>query len=256
MYMKYLATSTGHRVARSTDGGLTWPEDIPLMACGQGAPVVDFATHDVIIPCADGESLFVLKTASGIMQWQRMDIGEAAGNPNNVFVSVAVAGAGQYVYSWAEDVDNLTRVRAVATLDGGETWGEPITLSGENVTGVFPWVDANANGTVGAVWYEADLPGASDAIDAAWWPKHASLRITEAGLVLGQIQTLSAEKVHQGSICTSGLGCVLDGRSEDRRLLDFFEVDVDAAGRSHVAFTTTQTDVPTVWYAQVAPAAP
>lgn len=254
-YMKYLATAEGHRVTRSTDGGLTWPEDVPLMPCGQGAPIVDFAMHDVIIPCTDGRSLFLLKTAEGVMQWQRIDIGEADGNPDNVFVSAAVAGPGQYLYAWADATENLTRVRVVASTDGGDTWGAPLNLSAENVTGVFPWVDANANGTVAVVWYEADLPGPSDAIDAAWWPKHASLLLTESGLALGDVQRLSADKVHQGAICTSGLGCVVDGRSEDRRLLDFFEVDVDDAGRSHVAFTTTQTDVPTVWYAQVVPVA-
>lgn len=253
VYVKYLGNG-GHRVARSTNGGATFPEDVAIPDCGQGAPIVDFAEHEVVIPCVSGATLSLLRTAEGTQQWQPIPVLEAEGPAGNVFTSVAVAGARQYVYAYAETVENLTRVRAAATVDGGDTWGEPIPLSTADRTGVFPWVDANANGTVAVVWYEADQPGASDTIDAAWFPMHASLRIAPDGnLTLGPILALSAEKVHQGSICTSGLGCVLDGRAEDRRLLDFFEVDVDATGTSHVAFTTTQTDVPTVWYAQVAP---
>lgn len=256
--VKYLGNG-GFRVARSTNGGASFSEDVPIPSCGQGAIVADVASKEMLIPCVEGgTNLFVLRTADGAMQWQRIDAMEAEGPASNVFTAMAVAAPRQYVYAWAETLEDagFTRVRAIASVDGGETWGEPVTLSADNRTAVFPWVDANANGTVGVVWYEADQAGASDTMDAAWWPKHAALRLHADGtLAVGGVVTLSEEKVHQGAICTSGLGCVLDGRSEDRRLLDFFEVDVDEAGRSHVAFTTTQTDVPTVWYAQVAPVA-
>lgn len=254
VYVKYLATASGHRVARSTDAGLTFLEDVALPSCGQGAIVADLASREVVVPCQSGATLSMLRTAEGEMAWERIDVLEADGPAGNVFVSMAVAGPREYVFLWSESLDGFARVRAVASVDGGASWGEPVTLSSDNRTAVFPWIDANPDGIVGAVFYEADAPGESATMDASWRAKHASLRLLADGsLALGEVVDLSSEPVHEGAICTSGLGCVLSGNSEDRRLLDFFEVDVDAAGRSHVTWTSTLTDVPTVWYGQVAP---
>jgi hypothetical protein len=257
VYVKYLATSGGHRVARSIDGGLTFLEDVAIPGCGQGALVADVAAREVLAPCAQGDALSFVRTGEGAMVWERVDVLTAEGPASNVFVSMAVGASGEYVFAWSERLEDRARIRVAASFDRGETWTEPLTLSGEASNGVFPWVDANADGVVGVVWYETAHVGMPDAVEGEWYPMHASLRLDAAAgaLPTPAIVRLAEEPVHRGAICTSGLGCVLDGRAEDRRLLDFFEVDVDAHGVSHVAWTNTQTNVPTVWYGQVRPAA-
>lgn len=255
VFVKYLHTGTGHRVARSTDAGMTFLEDVLLPDCGQADMAVDLARREVLVPCAQGDELSIVRTAAGApMAWERVDALTAEGPAGNVFVSLAVAGEGRYVLAWSERVDGGARMRVASSADAGASWSEPMTLNREGTTAVFPWAAGNADGVVGVVWYEADVHGEPDEIDGAWLPMHASLRFQEDGSLAPPAFTqLSEEKVHQGAICTSGLGCVLDGRSEERRLLDFFEVDVDAAGASHVTWTNTQTPVPTIWYGQVAP---
>lgn len=250
VYVKYLG-SRGHHVARSTDGGMTFLEDVLLPPCGQGPLVVDLAAREVLVPCAQGKELSLLRTPEGTMEWERVDALTVEGDPSNVFVALAVADARQYVLAWSEARGELATLRALASLDGGATWSAPVALSSPERTAVFPWADASLDGTVGVVWYEADAAGAPDTLDAAWFPMHAQLALGPDGLATGATTRLSAEKIHQGAICTSGLGCVLSGRSEDRRLLDFFEVDVDPAGVSHVTWTNTQGEFPTVWYGQV-----
>ena len=251
VFVKYLQMGSGHRVARSTDGGLTFLEDVELPPCGQADMTVDLAARHVLVACAEGDALsFVRTAAEGPMAWEKVDVLQAEGNASNVFVSMAVAGEGEYVFAWSERTEEGARLRVSASLDAGKTWSEPRTLSAG--TAVFPWVDANADGVVGVVWYETLAMGAPDEVDGEWYPVHASMRLDEGGLALLSTTRLSEEPVHEGAICTSGLGCVLDGRSEERRLLDFFEVDVDAAGASHVAWTSTRTPSPTVWYGQVA----
>lgn len=253
VWVKYLSMADGHRVARSDDAGITFPEDLAIPSCGQGAIVADPADRSLIIPCLGDEKIFLLRSASGPMAWEEVPVLALEGQPGLVFPSAAVAAQGQYVFAWAERTDEGSEVRASASVDRGATWSAPVTLSAPGRTAVFPWVEANAAGDVAVVWYEADQPGPSDEIDAEWLPMHAALRLDPAaGLGAPIVSPLVEEPVHRGSICTSGLGCVLSGRGEDRRLLDFFEVDVDAHGRSHVTWTNTQTDVPTVWYGQVA----
>lgn len=250
VYMSYSQIGTGVRVARSTDGGLTWLEDV---AFGRWArvPVADVASREVIIASAEGSTMGLFRTSDeGPMAWEFVDAPEVEREIDRISIMAAVAGARQYVLTWSEISANGSVVRVSATPDGGETWSAPMDVSAPGRTAVFPWVDANAAGVVGLVWYEADRDGPSGSIDAAWSAKHAQLRLWPDGLVLGET-TLLAERVHQGAICRDGVYCVVDGRSEDRRLLDFFEVDVDASGVSHVTWTNTQAEVPTVWYGQV-----
>lgn len=251
VYMTYTQLPTGIRATRSNDGGLTWLEDVEVGAWAR-VPVADLAAREIVMAGSQGSTLYMFRTgAEGPMDWERVEMFDVEGRAEPISSTVAVAGARQYVFAWAEHHDEGAVVRVAASLDGGETWSEPRNVSAPGRTAVFPWVDANADGTVGLVWYEADMAGQSDAIDAAWLPLHAQLRLAPDGLFLGEVTALADEPIHRGPICMDGLGCVLDGRAEDRRLLDFFEIDVDAAGRSHVTWTNTQTDVPTVWYGRV-----
>lgn len=257
VYVKYLQTGTGHRVAMSDDGGQTFLEDIAIPSCSQADLTVDLDSQEVLIACT-GDELSILRTGPGPMAWERVPIHNASGGAVNgssafVFPSLAVAGPGQYVYAWAQPTDDGAEVRITASTDRGATWSEARTLSTPDRTGVFAWVDANPDGTVGVVWYEADRGGDPDGMDAdtEWRVHHASLRLDTDGLSDAETLVVTEDAIHKGAICTAGLGCVLDDRSEDRRLLDFFEVDVDDAGRSHITWTSTRTVVPTIWYGQV-----
>jgi hypothetical protein len=252
VWVKYLQVQSGHRVARSTDGGLTFLEDVELPACGQADFTVDLARQEVLVPCTNGGDLSVLRTARGPQAWERLPGPLAAGNSNNIFPSLAVAGEGQYVFTWAEEVEGVVRVMASASLDAGQTWSAPLQVSAAQETGVFPWVDANPAGQVAVVWYESDEAALPGEVQGPWRAHLAALRLDAQGLALQASGPLLEEPIHEGAICNQGLGCVLNGQAENRRLLDFFEVDVDAQGIAHVAWTTTRTDVPTIGYSQVA----
>lgn len=253
VFVKYLHTAGGFRAARSTDAGLTFLEDIQLPACGQADMTIDRVEQHVLIGCARGEQVFFIRTAAGApMAWETVDVVEADGPVEGGFVSMAVAGAGQYVITWVETVEGGMRTKVAASTDAGATWSDPIVLSTANRTAIFPWVDANLAGDVGVVWYEADQWGNPNELDAAWHVMHAELELDTGGLSEPRVQNVTSSPVHEGSICNAGLGCVLEGRANDRRLLDFFEIDLDEAGTHHITWTQTDTQVPTVWYGQLA----
>ncbi len=262
VYVKYLQTTTGFRVARSTDGGQTFLEDVQLPGCSQADMAIDRAAGQILIPCVGGEEgneLSVVVTETGQpMAWERIDVPDAQGPASFVFNSLSVAGQGHYTYAYAERANGTVTIKALTTTDAGQSWQGPVTLSTPNSTAVFPWTAANEDGTVAVVWYETPGQGDPDQIEGTWYPMHARFQLSGNGSTAEQVTVtrLTEAPIHEGPICTSGLGCVLDGRSEDRRLLDFFEVDVDADGASHVTWTDTVADPakPTIWYGQVDPA--
>lgn len=253
VYVKYLQTATGHRVARSADAGLTFLEDVEIPSCSQADLTVDFSRGDILVPCSNDKDVSLLRTGPGAMDWQRLAVASSEYSITGGFPSAAVAGDGEYGIVYIEQAGEVLRVVVQFSFDAGQSWTEPVVVSAGNASAIFPWMDANPDGRVGVVWYQADQPGNPNDIDGKWTVRHATFELdsensTAAGPVSIQV---SEDVIHEGSICSAGLGCVVDGRAEDRRLLDFFEIDVAPDGRSHVTWTSTQTDVPTVWYGQV-----
>lgn len=259
VYVKYLNTNTGYRVAHSTDGGQTFLADQSIPACSQADPALDPGQR-LVVPCVGGENgtdLSVLTTPTGeAMDWQRTDAPDSQGRATNVFPSLSTAGEGRWTFTYSEAVNGTTRVMAMTTTDAGETWSDPVQLSATNGSAVFPWTSANEDGTVSVVWYEAEGQALPHEQEDAWYPMHASFSLEANATTLerAEVTRVAEDPNHEGPICVGGLGCVLEGRSDERRLLDFFEVDVDADGVSHVSWTDTTTDVPTIWYGQVDPA--
>lgn len=256
VYVKYLHLTTGQRVARSTDGGRTFAEDVAIPCPSNGPIAADAARRELVVACVEGTDAFVVRTGEGAMKWERLDVAKLDGGTGAAadFPVVAVAGPGEYVMAWREasqEYANGTTIRLAATLDAGATWTEPVDASPLSHTRVFPWVDATPDGKVAVVWYGTDELGNPDELDAQWHPMVAFYELGSRGLARTAIVRLVDGFVHEGTICTAGLACVLEGRAEDRRLLDFFEVDLDAKGAAHITWTDTTGDVPTVWYGRV-----
>lgn len=254
VYMKYLHLTLGQRVARSADAGRTFVEDVAL-PCGSAGPLVaDVPSKSILTACVDNDEVAVYRTDEGAMKWERLSVAKLGGEAGAAadFPVVAVAAPGQYVVAWreaSEGFKNGTTIRLASTVDAGKSWVGPVDASPLSHTRVFPWVDANAAGDVAVVWYGMEALGDPNQEQGEWHPMVATYLLgVDGALTRTSLLPLVDGYVHKGSICTDGLACVLEGRAEDRRLLDFFEVDVDASGRAHVTWTNTTTDVPTIWY--------
>lgn len=202
------------RLARSSDGGLTW---------------TNFKVADLI----DTRSFTV----------------GAADSAGNLYVvwdqSSSFTGL---------DPAYKSRIFVASSQNDGQTWTPAKQVSDERTTAIFPWVVAGAPGKVDIAYYvEHFIPGdpLANFAPADLGGPVTTWDLVMAQSVNGLVNNPAYARVtvvetfHTGSICTSGLSCVgpqnlaQSGNVPtpfDRRFLDYFEMRLDSAGNAYIAY--------------------
>lgn len=247
----YVATHqvpVGIVVSKSVDGGITYPLssvaatvlDQTGCVCPSGALIAEDSgllglgdKVGVIYPTSTGGVKFARSTNGGLT-FASTVVSQANGvDTTTNFPVVANAGGGHLVAVWLEITggrNKTTRVRFNDSTDWGATWKQPRSLVGTG-TSVFPWVDARG-AKVAVTLYHTTAVATPDTApeDAAWFETY--LESTNGGTSFSSPLTVDATPVKTGPICTEGANC-----TEDRELLDFQSVVIDAAGRSNATWT-------------------
>jgi hypothetical protein len=140
---------------------------------------------------------------------------------------------------WTERIpsEQGTDTMLAVSENRGQTWSAPITVNRlpETHTTVFPWIVAGGPGRIDIVYYATSTPGsspetvASSALWRVWLAR--SLNATDDTPTFREGPATGF--MHQGSICTSGLGCAAGTRD----LLDFFQNEIDERGLANIAYT-------------------
>jgi hypothetical protein len=176
--------------------------------------------------------------------------GPVGSRNENIFPSLAVDGRG-YVYAvWSNRVGSGAAARYTMyysfSKDLGTTWAPAIAVNRDNNPKVFPWIEAEADGHVGIVWFEGDRSG--DSNDATihepgtgptamtgwtnWSVRYAeSLNGHAAAPTFSQV-VISDHVIHRGTVSTGGLG-----GAANRNLGDYFQIAFDPQHRANVAFS-------------------
>lgn len=158
-------------VARSTDGGMTFPQRV--LAVGNQDRI---GLNSNL--ARDGDFLYVMytkKVAEGRIAvtvavskdrgvtWEQhvaaeQDFYPRQCEPLNLFPSVAADGAGGVYLAWAMENPKTQRIDLflASSRDHGVTWNAPVSVADRPGTRAFPWVAAQAPGRVGLVWYESN----------------------------------------------------------------------------------------------------
>jgi hypothetical protein len=89
------------------------------------------------------------------------------------------------------------------------------------------------------LWYAADVHGTAASVNASWFVDAGWL--TGADTTAPQLRSarVTPVAVHEGNVCAKGPACQ---QGEDRRLLDYPWLDLDAEGRAHLVFASTKWD--------------
>jgi hypothetical protein len=168
--------------------------------------------------------------------------GAPGANFAQIFPALAIDALGNLYAVWS---DNSNIFYSFST-DLGNTWKPGIRLNAGGTIGkanVFPWIDADANGHIGVVWFGGDRAGNSN--DASiheptndmrnWtnWNVYFSESLNGDAVTPFFSQAIISDHViHRGTVSTGGLG-----GGANRNLGDYFQIAFDPSHRANVAFS-------------------
>jgi hypothetical protein len=159
-----------------------------------------------------------------------------------IFPAFAVDHLGNVYAAWSDN----SGIFFTTSTDLGTTWATPMRVNQGTTVGkanVFPWLDADANGHVGIVWFGGDRAGDSNSAaiheptsDMRTWTNWnvyyaESVNAHDAAPLFTQSQ-ISDHVIHRGTVSTGGLG-----GGANRNLGDYFQIAFDPQHRANVAFS-------------------
>lgn len=127
----------------------------------------------------------------------------------------------------------------------GRTWSAPVRIDAGDKTDIWPWIAAGDAGRVAVAWFEATKHVPGDDAEAAGdhgWRLMAAQSLNGLGCDASQVPgfriTAATPPIHFGTVCMGGTVC--QAQAIDRRLGDYFTIDVDGAGRLVAAYSDTR----------------
>ena len=130
------------------------------------------------------------------------------------------------------------------STDHGHTWSAPVRVDTDDKTDIWPWLTLGDDGRAAVAWFEADLqlPNEDAQTSGSYgWRVVAAQTLDGFGCGGGPPHFLSSvatpRPFHTGTICQSGTGC--QAQLIDRRLGDYFSIDIDGAGHLVLAYGDT-----------------
>jgi hypothetical protein len=241
--------NVGHIVYKSTDGGITFTEGVPHEG---GLGDIQVNKKNGVLYEADysdgnlGMAIFpkarrgdlgfkvhpIAKGVDMLSHWPSFDLDEKG----NLYIVWDESGRGSRPagvwYSYSKNA--------------GRDWVKPIRVDGTDRTDIWPWLAVGDPGRVAFAWLEADrkLPNhdAQTPGDHGWRVKAAA---TLTGLGCGRSNragfrraVATPDPVHRGTICQGGTACQAQGI--DRRLGDFFTIEIDKRGLMWGGYSDTR----------------
>lgn len=247
----------------SFDGGQTWNERVAISSDAVGGPIVHGPMNGSVYQAqatfesatgAGDASIQLARSHDHGATWETVPVLTPTqsvqfglvGFPFSIFPVVSVDSNGTLYVVYSVDqgmVPNAPKpvarfgVYMQTSRDEGTTWTEPLLLSDPSHAAIMPWIAAGAPGRVAVIWYENTYGVPNDFLPDLWNVKMLEMIGADGDAPQSQLATLTDAPNHIGSICTSGLGCLLTGG--DRSLLDFMEVVIMPNGQPIATFAAT-----------------
>lgn len=243
------------RVWRTTDQGRTYQGPFVIGDdIGQMGPIFYSPDGNLYTTYWDFEDVRVARSADGGMTWQSFAVAPvldtrsftvgAADSAGNLYVAYESSQALPTTFTGLEPVSKARIFVATSTNDGA-TWSTPRQVSEEARSAIFPWVVAGAPGKVDVAFFVMDNLTTPDlGAPVTTWDIVMAQSVDALGAAPSYQRVTAVQDFHQGSVCTSGLACAGPqnlgfGNAPtpfDRRMLDYFEMRIDAAGNAYIAY--------------------
>ena len=245
---------TNHTIYRSTDGGQTFSDGVSDPG-GEGDLVFSRKTTTMYEPHRSSGNLqiaafrdplnpdpnvalkpkiyTVAKGVDMLSHWSAIDVDSVG----NVYITWDEGGNG----------DRPAGVYYSYSKNGGRNWARPSRVDKTGATDIWPWIAAGAPGRVAIAWFGNDhkLPGhdAEQAGEDDPWNVYVAQTLTGLGCKSSttagfRVTKATPEPFHVGTVCMGGTVC--QAELVDRRLGDYFVIDIDKLGGVVAAYSDTR----------------
>ncbi|HVF20642.1 MAG TPA: sialidase family protein, partial [Mycobacteriales bacterium] len=247
------AGNLGHFLYKSKDGGKTFTAG---QADGAGL-------GDIRVDKSDG-TLYETQYAGGELK-MRAFRGARADNlePEDNLIADGVAmlahwpsfdldPAGNLYVTWDEsgNGDRAAGIYYSYSTDRGKSWATPVRLDKNENTDIWPWIAVGDEGRVAVAWFQADttLPDQdAETKGDHGWTVEAAQSLNGLGCLSSTVpafrnSTAVPEMIHAGTICQGGTTC--QAMAIDRRLGDYFSIEIAGDGNLVLAYSDTRMGGP------------
>jgi hypothetical protein len=221
-------------VAKSTDHGASYPMTNLVSPSGStpGYIDVDHSNHDLYVSHTNSTTVFCGSSTDGGTTWKN-NIVDNTTSHGNIFDPIKVGDDGTVYVVWS-DVSNIY---LASSTDHGITWSDKVRVNDNSVykTNLLPWLECGSDGRVDVVWYGSTDTANDD--NADWDVLFSQTLNAKAPNPTFYQQVISDHKIHGAGISEGGLL-----GSQNRNLLDYFQVALDPQGAAMIAFTDDHND--------------
>ncbi len=155
------------------------------------------------------------------------------------FSAVAVDREGTVYLTWSVRQDGGIHVVYAYSKDGARTWSDPIRVTPEGVTAVFPWIVVGDPGRIAISYFRAEgvFTGEQAPAHAEWFPAISIGSHAHTDEPSFEHAYIADDPAKLGKLCTTGAAC----SSKIRKAGDFFEIALLGDGRVVAAWTDAST---------------
>jgi hypothetical protein len=163
--------------------------------------------------------------------------------------AIDVDARGNVYIAWDES-GNGARAAGVwysYSTTGGRTWAVPTRVDTDDRTDIWPWIAVGDPGRVAVAWFgndhalpanDAEAAGDNDPWNVYIAQTQNGLGCTDSTSPGFKVTKATPVPFHVGTICMGGTTC--QAMLIDRRLGDYFTIDIDTTGAVVAAYSDTQ----------------
>jgi hypothetical protein len=243
-----------HTIYRSTDGGKVFSPGVDDTG-GLGDIVFDLARGTLYEAHYGGAGLEIaafrnaLDPDSTVALTPEISTIATGVSMLSHWPAIDVDAKGNVYIAWDES-GNGSRAAGIwysYSTTGGRTWATPTRVDADDRTDIWPWIAVGDQGRVAVAWFGNDRALPNNDAEAAGpndgWNVYAAqtqngLGCSESSSPGFKVTKATPVPFHVGTVCMGGTTC--QALLIDRRLGDYFTIDIDTTGALVAAYSDTR----------------
>jgi len=243
-----------HTIYRSTDGGKTFSAGVDDGG-GFGDIIFDQVAKTLYEAHSDGATLQIaafrnaLDPVAQVALTPEMSTIATGVSMLSHWPAIDVDPKGNIYVAWDES-GNGSRAAGVwysYSTTGGRTWAAPTRVDPDDRTDIWPWIAVGDAGRVAVAWFgndhalqnnDAESAGPNDPWNVYVAQTQNGLGCTDSSSPGFKVTRATPEPFHVGTVCMGGTTC--QAELIDRRLGDYFTIDIDGTGALVAAYSDTR----------------